>query len=238
MFSALVIWDLAATIERLHQPGLAERPLVLLCGEHHLKVLATDAKAREAGARPGDSRKQAELLCPNAAVTQARDEVYRRLFAEVTADLVGHIDKVEPCYQPGKAWWFVCTDHPQELAILRGRIECLLGGKVTMGTGRGKFVAQVAGLSGAEHCRVAPGEEAAFLAPFPVTLLPLNADMRRRLPMMGIRRIGDFAALSRAAVFEQWEREGCFCHDLALGRGCASAASDSAAATADGLAVF
>ena len=45
----------------------------------------------------------------------------------------------------------------------------------------------------------------------------LDADMQRRLPMMGIRRIGDFAALSRAAVFEQWERHGCFCHDLALG---------------------
>ncbi len=217
MFSALVIWDLAATIERLQQPGLGEGPLILLCGEHHLKVLATDALARDAGVRPGDSRKQAELLCPHAALVQARDEVYRRLFAEVTADLAGHIDKVEPMYQPGKAWFFVPTDHPGELEILRGRVECLLGGKVTIGTASGKFVAQVAGTSGAAHCRVAPGEEAAFLAPFPAALLPLNADMQRRLPMMGIRSIGDFAALSRAAVFEQWERAGCFCHDLALG---------------------
>ena len=217
MFSALVIWDLAATIERLHQPGLGERPLILPCGEHHLKVLATDARAREAGVCPGDSRKQAELLCPNAAVLPARDEVYRRLFAEVTADLAHHIDRVEPCYQPGKACWLVLSDHAQELEILRGRIECLLGGRVTIGTASGKFVAQVAGGSGLEQCRVAPGEEAAFLAPFPTTLLPLNADMQRRLPMMGIRRIGAFAALSRAAVFEQWERHGCCCHDLALG---------------------
>ena len=51
----------------------------------------------------------------------------------------------------------------------------------------------------------------------PAALLPLNADMQRRLPMMGIRSIGDFAALSRAAVFEQWERHGAWCHDLALG---------------------
>ncbi len=86
---------------------------------------------------------------------------------------------------------------------MRRRIECLLGGKVTMGTGPGKFVAQVAGMNGSEHCRVAPGEEAAFLAPYPAALLPLNADIQRRLPMMGIRCIGDFAALSRAAVFEQ-----------------------------------
>ncbi len=217
MFSALVIRDLAATIERLHHPRLGERPLILLCGEHHLKVLATDALARDAGARPGDSRKQAELLCPNAAVLPARDEVYRRLFAEVTADLAQQIDRVEPGYQPGRAWWIVRSDHPRELDILRRRIECLLGGSVTIGTGSGKFVAQVAGASGADHCRVGPGEEAAFLAPFPAALLPLDADMARRLPMMGIRRIGDFAALSRAAVFEQWERPGCFCHDLALG---------------------
>jgi len=217
MFSALVIQDLAATIERLQQPGLGERPLILLCGEHHLKVLATDAVARDAGVRTGDSRKQAELLCPNAAVLPARDEVYRRLFAEVTADLAQHIDRVEPGYQPGRAWWIVVSDHPRELEILRRRIECLLGGSVTIGTGSGKFVAQVAGAGGADHCQVAPGEEAAFLAPFPAALLPLNADMQRRLPMMGIRRIGDFTALSRAAVFEQWERHGCFCHDLALG---------------------
>ena len=217
MFSALVIWDLAATIERRQRPGLGAGPLILLSGEQHLKVLATDAKARDAGVRPGDSRKKAELLCPNATVAQARAEVYRRCFAEVTADLAGHIDKVEPCYQPGQAWWFVQTDHPQELAILRGLIECLLGGQVTIGTASGKFVAQVAGGSGLEHCRVASGEEAAFLAPFPAALLPLNADMQRRLPMMGIKRIGEFAALSRAAVFEQWERAGRFCHDLALG---------------------
>ena len=217
MFSALVIWDLAATIERLHQPALGERPLILLCGEHHFKVLATDAKARAAAVRPGNSRKQAELLCPEAAVLSARDEVYRRLFAEVTAELAQIIDRVEACYQPGRAWWIVPSDHPHELEILRQRIECLLGGVVSIGTASGKFVAQVAGTSGADYCQVAPGEEAAFLMPFPVALLPLNADMQRRLPMMGIHHIGDFAALSRAAVFEQWERHGCFCHDLALG---------------------
>ena len=217
MFSALVIWDLAATIERLHQPGLGDGPLVLLRGEHHLKVLASDAKARQAGVRPGDSRKQAELLCPNAAMLQAREQIYRRLFAEVTADLAQHIDKVEPGYQPGNAWWLVPTAHPQELEILRGRIDCLLGGTVSLGTARGKFVAQAAGLSGARHSQVPPGAERAFLAPFPISLLPLNADMQRRLPMMGIRRIGDFAALSRAAVFEQWQGSGRFCHDLALG---------------------
>lgn len=159
MFSALVIHDLAATIKRLHQPGLAGRPLAIVCGEHHLKVLATDQRAREAGVRIGDSRAQAELHCPEATLLRARDEVYevyRRLFTDVSADLARHNDKVEPRYQPGPAWWVVATNHPQELDILRRRIECLLGGSVTIGTGSGKFVAQVAGGSGVPPPRTLP----------------------------------------------------------------------------------
>ena len=238
MFSALVIWDLAAAIERLHQPSLAERPLIVVCGEHQVKVLASDSRAREAGVQAGDSRKQAELLCPNAVLLRARDEVYRRFFAEVTADLAQHIDKVEPHYQPGRAWWFVPTAHCAELEVLRRRIQCQLDGKVTIGTGSGKFVAQVAGMGGADHCRVAPGDEAAFLAPFPVRLLPLNADMARRLPMMGIRCIGDFAALSRAAVFEQWEGPGLLVLRPGIGYRQASPGSVSTGTAAGGVAVI
>ena len=52
MFSALVIRDLAATIESLHQPQLASRPLIVVSGNGHLKVLASDAWARQAGYRP------------------------------------------------------------------------------------------------------------------------------------------------------------------------------------------
>ena len=141
MFSALVIWDLAATIEGLHQPGLVARPLVVVCGEHQLKVLATDERAREAGVRVGDSRKQAEWLCPDAAILRARDEVYRRLFAEVSADLAHHIDKVEPCYHPGLAWWYVQTTLTS--AELEGPCASGFavnwGGRVTIGTGSGNI---------------------------------------------------------------------------------------------------
>ena len=35
--------------------------------------------------------------------------------------------------------------------------------------------------------------------------------------MMGIRTIGDYVALSRAAVFEQWGKHGLWCYDLAIG---------------------
>lgn len=217
MFSALVIRDLAATIETLFRPELASRPVIVVSGNQRLKVLGTDASARQAGVYAGDSLKQAEFQCPDAVFVHAREETYRRLFDEVTVDLTDHIDKVETYYDAGDALWYVKTPHQEELNVLRELILGRLGGTVSVGTGSGKFVARVAGISSFGHCRVTPGEEAAFLAPFPVSSLPLTLDMRRRLPMMGIRSIGDYAALSRAAVFEQWDRQGCRCYDLALG---------------------
>ena len=39
------------------------------------------------GCAPAIAVNKPELQCPNAAVLRARDEVYRRLFADITADL-------------------------------------------------------------------------------------------------------------------------------------------------------
>ena len=152
--------------------------------------------------------KQAELHCSDAAILPAREDVYRRLFNEVIADFFHYVDKVEPRYSPGNALLVVNTQHADELAFLRTRIQSHLDGQVSIGSASSKFAARVAGISSADHCIVAKDEEAAFLAPFPATLLPLNSDMRRRIPMMGIRTIGDYVALSRAAVFEQWGKHG------------------------------
>ncbi len=217
MFSTFVIWDVAAAIERQHQPQLRRSPVILMTGNQHLKMLATDALARQAGVRIGDTRKQAELQCSNAAILPAREDVYRRLFTEVIADLFRYIDRVEPRYSPDSALLVVNTQHADELDFLRTRIQSHLDGQASMGSASDKFAARIAGLSSADHCVVAKGEEAAFLAPFPATLLPLNSDMRRRIPMMGIRTIGDYVALSRAAVFEQWGKHGLWCYDLAIG---------------------
>lgn len=43
-----------------------------MTGEKHLKVLATDAPARQAEVRIGDTRKQAALHRPDAAILPAR----------------------------------------------------------------------------------------------------------------------------------------------------------------------
>lgn len=61
---------------------------------------------------------------------------------------------------------------------------------------------------------VPPGQSAAFLAPWPVELLerPDLADLLRRL---GIRSLGDFAALPARHVLGRLGTEGTICHELA-----------------------
>ncbi|MFC6598631.1 DNA polymerase Y family protein [Kitasatospora paranensis] len=83
-----------------------------------------------------------------------------------------------------------------------------------VGAADGLFAAVLAARAGV---LVPAGRTAAFLAPYPVAVLgdePL-ADLLRRL---GLRTVGDFAALSRAAVADRFGPAGTAAHRLARGR--------------------
>src|SRR5207237_713595 len=55
---------------------------------------------------------------------------------------------------------------------------------------------------------VRPGEEGKFLAAQPLAVLPLDPDTHRRLRLLGLRTIGDLAALPEEAVVSQLGRAG------------------------------
>jgi nucleotidyltransferase/DNA polymerase involved in DNA repair len=89
-----------------------------------------------------------------------------------------------------------------------------------IGLANGKFPAYVAAVSLGPNKAlwVTPGREAVFLAPFPVDLLPLDEEMTRRLRLLGVRRLGQLAALPANAVLTQFGRQGAWLRQLA--RGC------------------
>ncbi len=89
-----------------------------------------------------------------------------------------------------------------------------------IGLARGKFTARVAAAVAApnEALLIASGHEAAFLAPFPVDLLPMGEETARRLRLLGIRTLGQLAALPVGAVLTQLGKEGRLLHRLAQGR--------------------
>jgi protein ImuB len=59
--------------------------------------------------------------------------------------------------------------------------------------------------------------EAAFLAPYPVSLLPADPATQDRLRLFGLSRIGQLAALDRSAVVARFGETGGELHDLARG---------------------
>jgi protein ImuB len=74
---------------------------------------------------------------------------------------------------------------------------------------------------------VAPGAEHAFLAPLPVTLLRARPEVTERgrsedlctvLERLGVRTLGELAALEVASVADRFGRRGVLAHELALGR--------------------
>ncbi|CAN5849784.1 hypothetical protein BH24CHL6_BH24CHL6_15460 [soil metagenome] len=123
---------------------------------------------------------------------------------------------------------------------LLAAVEPLLPGTPRLGIANTRFGAQVAAVMGrrrTERARrterltrrtdqlasieiVPLGDsagEAAYLAPLPIDLLPAGQEMRARLRLFGLSRLGEFAALSRSAVVARFGQQGGLLHDLARG---------------------
>lgn len=215
----LLIRDFAVSQERHLTSQLAEGPLLLVqAGVYRPKVIAMDSVARCAGVTPGMTIKQTEALCPMATCYPVDETRYERIFMDVTAQLMEITDRIEPEYQPTSAVWY--TDDALMISHLVAAIKHLTGISPQVGRADTKFPARVAAaVTAAGDCTsIASGEEAAFLSPYPVSLLPLDKLMTRRLPLLGIQTLGQLATLPRLAMWEQFGKHGRWVHDLAQGK--------------------
>jgi nucleotidyltransferase/DNA polymerase involved in DNA repair len=90
---------------------------------------------------------------------------------------------------------------------------------IRLGWARGKFTAWVAATRAAPGSPiiVSDGERLAFLKSQPLGALPLDPDNHRRLQQLGLKTMGDLAALPEAAVIAQFGREGKAAWRLASG---------------------
>ncbi len=95
----------------------------------------------------------------------------------------------------------------------------ILPGRPRAGIAGTKFAATLAAaLSRTSQLESVPlGEEAAFLAPLPATLLSPDQEVRARLTRLGIKRIGQVAELPRSALVARFGAEGERLYDRARG---------------------
>jgi len=207
--------DFAAALARRADPSLRHRPLVLIGPEG--RVFAASVEALACGIVVGQTARTAEVRCPDARLLEA-DVARCRSEFEILLEL---LERTSPRVEP-HGWGGAYVDlgglarhHADAVALckevgqaMRRELGELL--QPALGWDRTKFTALAAAKrTQPGHLRaVTTVRERVFLQPLPVTLLPLARDALQRLGFLGLRTLGQYAALPSAAVWQQFGRAG------------------------------
>ena len=202
-------------------------PTVLVdYSQRRARIAAASASARAAGVLPGLSLTRARTLCPNLTPQPLKQERIDALRDRLLNTLWTYTNRIEldadAMPQAAVLWLDLGRNKDGDAQMLGERIRASVGRiglTASVGIARGKFTA----LAAATHLDcgvrlVKRGEDAAFLAPLPVSLLTLKKEDVRRLDLLGIRTLGQFAALPRSAASAQFGKLGRTWHLLASGQ--------------------
>lgn len=242
MIVCLSVPYFVAAVER--RDGNGQDGETLAVGGHPWEARPAYAFSQEAasrGVKPGMSLRSVQLLSPEARFLPTAAPHY----AQVSAEIVDVLADYSPDIEPQELWHsfpespLIATAHAHDLPTrycldLNGlpQVEALpfmqdMGRQVrretcfapAIGLASDPFTAQVA----AAVCRpnhllpVAADGAAEFLASRPLNFLPLGKEPARRLHLMGIRTLGQFARLPASAVREQFGSDINRLHRLAGG---------------------
>ncbi|MFI5777261.1 DNA polymerase Y family protein [Nocardia sp. NPDC051570] len=197
------------------------RPVVVLRAN---RVVACSAVARSAGVRRGSKRREAQARCPDMYVAQADPDRDARLFEPVVAAVDATVPGVE-VLRPGllvlsaggATRFFGSEEAAAERlvdAVAAVGVECQVGIADELSTA----------VIAARRAAIVPsGTGARFLAPLPVAELarePALAPPEREglvdlLHRLGLRRIGDFAALAPTEVASRFDADAIRAHRCA-----------------------
>lgn len=211
-----------AQVELRDKPRL-KPPLVILSALD--QVLATCPQAAEAGVLPRLARKEAIARCPQATIIGGTLPYYADLKGQLVTILGRFANQVE-VGEAGQAllgWLDLESQNPatarQVVPLLGQAIRDGLGLDPAIGIASGKFPAWAAATVTApgKGLVIGPDRQTPFLAPLPITFLPLDADLAARLHWLGLTTLGQFAAIPSGSVMTQFGPSGGLLHRLARG---------------------
>jgi protein ImuB len=203
------------------------------------KVIACSAVARAEGVRRGLRRREAQGRCPGLEVVAADPGRDARGFEPVAAAVETFTSRMEivragviALETRGPSRYF---GGDQALAEkIADAVDSVTGAGVDpgslvnrstgghpgcrVGVADGRFPAEQAarGAGGQRSLVVAPGESRRFVAPMPVSRLP-QPELVSILVRLGIRTLGELAALPAPAVLARFGPDGAEAHRLARG---------------------
>jgi DNA polymerase-4 len=200
------------TLEVLQDPQLRRRPVAIApLAADRAVLLAVSPEARAAGVDRGMAVALARRVCPDLIVRPPNPARYARAHEALHAILA----EVAPVIEP-RGWGHAYLDLTGTERLFGPAVEVAhrlertvrerLRLPLAVGVAVNKLVSESAATvvkreAGADIWAVAPGYEAAFLAPEPVQLLPeVPASVRRRLDDYHLDRIGEVAAIGETPL--------------------------------------
>ncbi len=223
LIASVHIPKFAVAVACRDDPALADTPLVLYTAAHQRAIVA--AASDDTGIAAGTPLRQAAVRCPHAVYRPADPERDRQILATLITLLETFSPRVAPtAFAPDTV---IDLDLgrisiPQAIVVvqrLAQQIATALPLTSALGVAATRFVAQRAAASAGIGAAilVPPGDEAAFLAPQPISALPIDADTIRRLQLLGLHTIGAVAQLPLDALQAQFGERGRALYRLARG---------------------
>jgi protein ImuB len=203
-------------IARFARPELSERPVLVADRLERGHVVDCDAGAQALGARIGMTLLQASAAAREAALV-VDDPARNRATWEALLDA---LDAASPLVEDaGEGTAFLemrgIEGAPERWrATVREALASPL--PFSLAVAPNKFTARVAALAGRSVVR--EGEERAFVAPFPLDILAFDPATLQRLTLLGIRTLGELAALPHGPFVRRFGPESARLHACARGR--------------------
>ncbi len=216
-----------AAVEQRDRPELRGRPVIVGGGGPNQRgvVSAASYEARRFGVHSAMPLRTAGRLCPQGVFLPVDGRRYQQASREVMAILRRFTPQVQPisideAFLDVTASRALFGDGETIAHRIRDAIRDEVGLTASVGVAATKLVAKVASdLRKPDGLVVVPpGEEAAFLAPLPISRLwGVGEKTAASLLDYGVRTIGDLAAIDPAVLERRFGRHGAALVDRALG---------------------
>lgn len=212
------------SVELLRHPELRGKPLIIGGSSERGVVSSCSYEARRFGVRSAMPVRAALQLCPGATVLRGDMETYAKhskIVTRIIAEAAPLFEKasIDEFYidLSGMDKYFGCWKWSQEL---RRRIMSETGLPLTMALSVNKTVSKI----GAGEAKpngellIPAGTERDFLAPLPVGKMPsIGKETERKLALLGIRTIGQLAAMPPALLERDLGKHGLYIWKRAQG---------------------
>ena len=206
-----------------HAPAHWDDLPIVLTDAARKRVQAVSAAAGRHGVRAGMQPTEARALCADVQEFPWDDATIGAAVTEMSAALVEASPQVTPVTGAPGLWWvgasgFDAVGGERELAHTLLRVARRWHPRPRVAIAGSCVAARAATWAGASFEQqasdralvhvVPPGRDAAYLAPAPLALVPMDDELRAALHALGLRTVGALAALEGEDVERRWGEIG------------------------------